>query len=216
MKAPFIPNLPAVIYSAPLPALPIEIDIARAINFAKQDKAESTRRAYKMDFDRFRAWCAGRHVAALPATPETVAAFLASEAECGLKLSTIGRRCAAKLADLDHRIAAIDGIISGAAQRGRANTAQAAMADQSKARAALVGERQRAAEALAALKVDRGGVEARAAIAESEAMPLRFAAELLGMDSDSEKAIRLLIALMVLCCDPLAIALTAAVSAGRS
>jgi len=81
--------------NAPLPALPIEADIARATNYARQDKAESTRRAYKSDFDGFRAWCAGRHVNALPALPETVAAFLASEAEAALKPSTIGRRCAA-------------------------------------------------------------------------------------------------------------------------
>ena len=38
-------------------------------------------------------------------------------------------------------------------------------------------------------------------------------AELLGTDTDSEKAIRWLIALMVLTCDPLAIAWTAAASA---
>ena len=41
------------------------------------------------------------------------------------------------------------------------------------------------------------------------------ALELLGIDTDREKAIRRLIALMVLCCDPLAIALTAAASARR-
>jgi site-specific recombinase XerD len=45
-------------------------------------------------------------VAALPATAETVAAYLASEAEAGAKPSTIGRRCAAirfahKLAGLE-------------------------------------------------------------------------------------------------------------------
>jgi len=44
----------------------------------------------------------------------------------------------------------------------------------------------------------------------------RYVAELVGADADSERAIRWLIALMVLCCDPLAIALTAAASAGRS
>ena len=38
-------------------------------------------------------------------------------------------------------------------------------------------------------------------------------AELLGADTDSERAIRWLIGLMVLCCDLLAIALTAAASA---
>jgi hypothetical protein len=36
---------------------------------------------------------------------------------------------------------------------------------------------------------------------------------LLRVDTDSERAIRYLIAFMVLCCDPLAIALTAAASA---
>jgi hypothetical protein len=45
--------------------------------------------------------------------------------------------------------------------------------------------------------VERGNVQARANIAESEAMPLRYAAELLGMGGDDERAIRLLIALMV-------------------
>jgi hypothetical protein len=37
--------------------------------------------------------------------------------------------------------------------------------------------------------------------------------ELIGAETDSERAIRWLIAPMVLCCDPLAIALTAAASA---
>jgi hypothetical protein len=48
---------------------------------------------------------------------------------------------------------------------------------------------------------------------ETEASPIRYVAELIGADTNSERAIRWLIALMVLCCDPLAIALTAAASA---
>ncbi len=123
---------------------------------------------------------------------------------------------AAKLADLDKRLAFLDAIVSGAAQRGRARTATVVMDEQNKARAWLVAERQKAADDLADLKVKRGGVQARASVEEAEAMPLRYAAELLGMGTDDEKAIRLLIALMVLCCDPLAIALTAAVSVRRS
>jgi hypothetical protein len=51
---------------------------------------------------------------------------------------------------------------------------------------------------------------------ETEAAPSRYVAELLGVDTDLERAIRWLIALIVLCCDPLAIALTAAASARRS
>ena len=38
-------------------------------------------------------------------------------------------------------------------------------------------------------------------LTESEAVPLRYAAELIGVSADSEKAIRWLIALIVLCCD---------------
>ena len=56
---------------------------------------------------------------------------------------------------------------------------------------------------------------AKARQMETESAPIRYVAELVGADTDSERAIRWLIALMVLCCDPLAIALTAAASARR-
>jgi hypothetical protein len=46
--------------------------------------------------------------------------------------------------------------------------------------------------------------------AESEAAPIRYVAEFIGADTDTERAIRWLIALMVLYCNPLAMALTAA------
>jgi hypothetical protein len=51
---------------------------------------------------------------------------------------------------------------------------------------------------------------------ETEYAPIRYVAELLGADADREGAIRWLILMMVLCCDPLAIALTAAASAWRT
>ena len=50
---------------------------------------------------------------------------------------------------------------------------------------------------------------------ESEAAPIRYVAELIGTDTDSDRVIRWLILMMVLCCDPLAIALTAGASARR-
>jgi site-specific recombinase XerD len=77
-----------------LPALPVE-DIDRAAAFARQDKSPATRAAYRSDFEIFRDWCATRGVSALPATPESVAGFLAWQAENGLAASTIGRRGAA-------------------------------------------------------------------------------------------------------------------------
>jgi hypothetical protein len=57
-----------------LPALPAA-DIDRAANFARQDKAPSTRAAYRADFAAFRAWCALRGVASLPATLRLWRAF---------------------------------------------------------------------------------------------------------------------------------------------
>ncbi|MFD2110772.1 tyrosine-type recombinase/integrase [Thiorhodococcus fuscus] len=57
--------------------------------------ADSTLRAYRSDWSIFTAWCATRTLQALPASAETISAFLASEAESGRKTSTLRRRLAA-------------------------------------------------------------------------------------------------------------------------
>ena len=80
-------------------------DLTAAVDLAKAEKAASTRKAYGTDFRLFKAWCDGKGVSSLPASPETVAAFLASESKT-TKPSTLGRRVAAiryahKLAHLD-------------------------------------------------------------------------------------------------------------------
>lgn len=79
--------------TAPLPALPLE-DIEAAANFAKLE-SPATRAAYRSDFQIFSSWCASRGVSALPASAETVAGFLASQARAGLAASTISHRGAA-------------------------------------------------------------------------------------------------------------------------
>jgi hypothetical protein len=117
------------------------------------------------------------------------------------------------VADLDARVSQIDAAIAAATQRGRTNAALSAMESQRRGRAALVDERNREAGILAALKTERASVAAKGRQIETEAAPIRYVAEIIGADTDSERAIRWLIALMVLCCDPLAIALTAAASA---
>src|ERR1700758_3542214 len=76
------------------PALPAA-DLEIAKDFARASKAAATRRAYQKDFARFTAWCAERRLSPIPATPETVAAFLAAEAARGIKPASIGRRVAA-------------------------------------------------------------------------------------------------------------------------
>src|ERR1700716_75036 len=80
-------------------------DFAAAIDLAKAEKALSTRKAYGTDFRLFKVYCDAKGVSALPATPETVAAYIAAEAQTA-NPSTIGRRVAAiryahKLAGLE-------------------------------------------------------------------------------------------------------------------
>jgi site-specific recombinase XerD len=54
----------------------------------------STRRAYQADAADFTAWCRRHDLEPLPASVNTVAAYLAGLARAGLKASTITRRCA--------------------------------------------------------------------------------------------------------------------------
>jgi hypothetical protein len=119
------------------------------------------------------------------------------------------------VADLDRRLGQIDTAIEEAAKR-RTNAALSAIEAHRKVRASLVDEQKREAGTLAELKTERASVAAKGRQAEVEAAPMRYVAELVGADTDAERAIRWLIALMVLCCDPLAIALTPAASARRS
>jgi hypothetical protein len=118
------------------------------------------------------------------------------------------------VADLDRRLNQVDLAIEEAAKRGKTNTALSAIEAQKKRREALVDERMREAGALATLRTERASVVARGRQIETEAAPIRYVAAVFGV-ADQETAIRWLIALMVLCCDPLAIVLTAAASAWR-
>jgi hypothetical protein len=118
------------------------------------------------------------------------------------------------VADIDARVAQIDGAIVEATRRGRTKAAMATMEAQQRARAALQDERKREAAALVALQSERAQATAAGHQVEADSAPIRYVAELLGVDTDSEKAIRWLTLLMVLCADPLAVALTAA-AAGR-
>ena len=72
-----------------------DADRARLAHYFAARHATATRRAYRSDWTLYAAWCDARGLGALPATPETVAAFLACEADAGRKVSTIRRRVAA-------------------------------------------------------------------------------------------------------------------------
>src|SRR5215218_9659099 len=73
----------------------LERAAALASSYAQAASAEATERAYGADFTDFSAWCDPLGLKPLPATPETVSAYLASLADAGLKASTICRRKAA-------------------------------------------------------------------------------------------------------------------------
>ena len=66
-----------------------------AKNYIDQSLSFATRKAYASDVKIFSAWCAAHARTALPADPETVALFLASQAQAGVAASTLNRRLAA-------------------------------------------------------------------------------------------------------------------------
>src|SRR5438270_4692791 len=89
--ADFVP-LPAV---TPLPAAPPVPSLEKVREFVRASKAENTLRGYQCDWRQFSDWCEVRKLAALPASPETVASYIA---ECAgrLKRGCIQRRLHAR------------------------------------------------------------------------------------------------------------------------
>lgn len=66
---------------------------AKAASYIEKSKAENTRRAYRADWQDFTAWCEKYRRSALPASPDTVAYYLADRSQ-KLKTSTLQRRLA--------------------------------------------------------------------------------------------------------------------------
>jgi hypothetical protein len=143
---------------------------------------------------------------------DRVTATAAAESEAARFAARIEVQVAA-VADLDARLSQIDAAISEMTRRGNSARALDAIGAQRKAREALVAQRRHEAEVLADLKTERAAGAAKARAVEVEAAPIIYVATLFG--GTAEQAIRLLILLMVLTCDPLAIALTAAAAASR-
>jgi integrase len=68
--------------------------LARSKAYQDGADAEATLRAYATDVTNFEAWCAKHGFTAMPATPETVGAYLAAAGE-GYAMPTLRRRVAA-------------------------------------------------------------------------------------------------------------------------
>ncbi len=76
-------------------ALTVPADLEAVRGYVDESLSANTRRAYRSSLAAFRAWCEAEGVDALPACPETVAAFLAAEADAGRSSATLGQRKAA-------------------------------------------------------------------------------------------------------------------------
>jgi len=72
----------------------VRAEFESARRFAEASRSTATKRAYGSDWRIFTIWAAERGLTTLPASPGTVSAFLASQAESGTKASTLGRRLA--------------------------------------------------------------------------------------------------------------------------
>lgn len=66
-----------------------------ARGYVQASKAPATLRAYRADWNAFTAWCVAAGLDTLPASPSTVACYVAAEADAGRKVATISRRLAA-------------------------------------------------------------------------------------------------------------------------
>jgi site-specific recombinase XerD len=86
-------ELPVKTGVAPTPAITDVLTSARG--YAAAEKADATRRAYRSDWADFTSWCERAGVVALPASPATLAGYVAALADTGKKYSTIRRRVAA-------------------------------------------------------------------------------------------------------------------------
>src|SRR5260370_38383401 len=61
-------------------------------HYTDNAKAANTRKAYRIDWDAFEAWCKVRKLASMPAAPETLAAYPPGLADAGAKAAPISRR----------------------------------------------------------------------------------------------------------------------------
>jgi site-specific recombinase XerD len=83
------------ILDLPVPVASFNAAADAAAQYRRASRSENTRRAYRSAVARFCDWCAIHGRTALPASPETVAAFLAAEARGNLAVNTLRLRHAA-------------------------------------------------------------------------------------------------------------------------
>lgn len=99
-------GLPEAVPVRPLEGSPVGLAaLADAMDFASEALAPATLRAYRADWQHFLAWCREAGWPALPAAPDTVAAYLASMAKTHTSSALVRRLAALSRA---HRLAGQD------------------------------------------------------------------------------------------------------------
>jgi hypothetical protein len=119
----------------------------------------------------------------------------------------------ANLADIDKRIGQVDAAIAEATKRGRTASAMALAEHQAGRRGQLLGERERAASALASVEVERAGVESERAVQAADFGPVLYLSRLMGVETDA--ALRWFIVVVACLLDPAALMLLLAASVSR-
>ena len=120
----------------------------------------------------------------------------------------------AAVADLNSRIAQIDRAVDELTRLGRVTRAINIATQQRLTRDGLDTQRQAATATLVGLQAQRAALAGERSRIEASAGPIQYLAMMVG--AAPEVAVRWLILLMVLCCDPAAIALTVAAAGSRA
>lgn len=121
--------------------------------------------------------------------------------------------------DVDKQISQIDANISKMTEKGQTKSALAAISQQKKNRDALVTKKDELVRVISGFKTEKITLEANIKKLEAEVGPIKYIASLIYEQSDNtqlEKAVRLVIILLVIVFDPLAVVLLIAANIGLS
>jgi hypothetical protein len=121
--------------------------------------------------------------------------------------------------DVDKQVAQIDGNVAKMTEKGQTKSSLQAIKQQKAARDELVSKKGALVEEMSQLKTEKITAESRLKKLEAEVGPLKYIAALIYEEADTntlEKAVRLVIILLVLVFDPLAVILLIAANIGLS
>lgn len=121
--------------------------------------------------------------------------------------------------DVDKQISQIDNNISKMTEKGQTKSALAAITQQKKNRDALVMKKDEQVDIISRLKIEKITQEAKVKKLEAEVGPIKYIASLVFEQTDNdqlERAVRMVIILLVIVFDPLAVVLLIAANIGLS